>query len=513
MATQRKTAYIKLPGSKKTKPVGTEVSIDRNQTMEVTMRIRRKASIEPHLNSGKQYSREEYEKMFGMADDDINKVEDFANEYHLSIAQVQKGRRSIILKGKVSDFEQAFKVKLACYKSPEGYSFRGRTGEINIPEELKDIVEGVFGLDDRPHSRPMFQVAKRDGNIVAHRAMQSFNPNELANIYGFPTNATGKGQCIAIIELAGGYRTTDLRTYFSNLQVHKPRISAVSVDNATNKPSTPDSADGEVMLDIEVAGAVAPQSKIVVYFAPNTDEGFLNAVTTALHDAHHKPSVISISWGSAEKNWTEQSLKNYNEAFKAASLLGVTICCAAGDQGSGDAETDGKVHADFPASSPYVLACGGTRLEVNNSKITSETVWHDSNTSATGGGVSEFFTLPDYQQHTKIPLSASTRFKGRGLPDVAANADPETGYNILVDGESAVIGGTSAVAPLMAGLIALINERTGANAGFINPKLYSTPHLCRDITKGDNITTRTKKGYKAGVGWDACTGWGVLSNM
>lgn len=515
MAKENKKAYVPLAGSKKTKPTGTDTkNLDPQQTMEVTVRVRRKASIEPELNSGKQYSREEYAEKFGADDKDIEKIEEFAHEHHLSVAQVEKGRRSVILRGKVSDFEEAFQVKLSCYKAGDGHTFRGRSGNINIPEELKDVVDGVFGLDDRPHLRPMFQIAKsKEGKIIAHSASQSFNPNDLANIYGFPTGVTGKGQCIGIIELGGGYKTADLKKYFASLGIKTPSVKAVSVDGGKNSPSTADSADGEVMLDIEVAGAVAPDAKIVVYFCPNTDKGFLDAVTTAIHDARNKPSVISISWGAAEVNWTPQSLNNFNEAFKAASLLGVTICCAAGDQGSSDNESDGKVHADFPASSPFVLACGGTSLKVNNNEIASETVWHDSNTSATGGGVSDYFPLPDYQANANVPLSISTKFKGRGLPDVAADADPNTGYNVRVDGQNMVIGGTSAVAPLMAGLVARINEQNKSNVGFINPKLYATPNLCRDITQGDNITTTTQQGYKAGVGWDACTGWGVLSNL
>jgi kumamolisin len=258
---------------------------------------------------------------------------------------------------------------------------------------------------------------------------------------------------------------------------------------------------------------VAPGAKIVVYFAPNTDKGFLDAITQAVHDNQNKPTVISISWGSAEKNWTQQSLNNFNEAFKSAALLGVTVCAAAGDQGSSDAENDGKVHVDFPSSSPYVLACGGTKLKANGTAITSETVWHISNDSATGGGISDFFPLPDYQKKTTIPSSLNGGFKGRGLPDVAGNADPTTGYQVRVDGQDFVIGGTSAVAPLMAAFIALTNQKKKKSVGFINPQLYSSPNLCRDITMGDNITTAGNKGFKAGVGWDACTGWGVLSKL
>ncbi len=507
--------YVKLAGSAKAAPEANRLdTLNPEEIFDVTVRIRRKQSIEPALKAGKSFSHEEYEGKFGASDEDIALVEAFAHDHHLTIVECDRARRSVILKGKARDFEQAFQMHLANYHDAKGNMFRGRTGTIHIPEGLEAIVEGVFGLDNRPHARPMFQVAKQDGMFVSHAAApHGFSPNDLAKIYGFPTNADGKGQCIGIIELGGGYRVKDLQAYFASLGIPLPSIKAVSVAGGLNSPSTPDSADGEVMLDIEVAGAVASAAKIVVYFAPNTDKGFLDAITTAIHDAQNKPAAISISWGAAEKNWTNQSLSSFNEAFKAASLLGVTVCAAAGDQGSSDSVQDGKVHVDFPAASPYVLACGGTKLLVKNGKISSETVWHESNSSATGGGVSEFFPLPAYQKNTKVPASLNTGFKGRGLPDVAGNADPYTGYKVLVDGQEMVIGGTSAVAPLLAALVVLLNQQKGKPVGFIHPALYGNGTLCRDITQGDNTTTPTQKGYKAGTGWDACTGWGVLSKL
>lgn len=258
---------------------------------------------------------------------------------------------------------------------------------------------------------------------------------------------------------------------------------------------------------------IAPGAKIAVYFAANTDQGFMDAITQAIHDTDNKPSVISISWGAAEVNWTQQAMDNFNESFKTAAAIGVSICVAAGDSGSSDGQSDGKVHVDFPASSPYALACGGTKLQTSGNTIIAETVWHESSTSATGGGVSTYFALPDYQQYANVPKEPDTGFKGRGVPDVAGNADPDTGYNVLVDGQQMVIGGTSAVAPLMAGLIALLNEQSGNAAGFINPVIYAKPALCRDITSGDNKTTSGNTGYTAGPGWDACTGLGVLSKL
>jgi kumamolisin len=188
--------------------------------------------------------------------------------------------------------------------------------------------------------------------------------------------------------------------------------------------------------------------------------------------------------------------------------MGVTVCVAAGDDGSTDGVTDGQNHVDFPASSPNVLACGGTRLVSSSIAITSETVWNElaNNEGATGGGVSDVFPLPSWQNGVGVPPSANPSHNvGRGVPDVAGDADPTTGYVTLFDGHSDVIGGTSAVAPLWAGLIALINERMGKPAGFINPLLYQSPEKAPDF---NDVTSGNNGAYTAGPGWDACTGLG-----
>lgn len=510
----KKHSKIKLHGSyKAARHTEKTHHLDKSGKVEVTVRLRRKKELLPESLNGQFISRETYLNEYSSAKEDTDLVEAFAHTNSLSTVEINHARRSLKLSGKISDFEKAFDVTVNGYEGVSGH-FRRLDGEISIPEELKDIIKGVFGLDNPPIARPMFQPVKENGGIVAHDAApQAFTADQLAKIYGFPAGVKGNGQCIGIIELGGGFQTTDITNYFTGLGIAAPVVKAIAIDGGTNSPSTPDGADGEVMLDIEVAGAVAPGAQIAVYFSPNTDQGFLDAITTAIHDTQNKPSVISISWGSAEVNWTQQALDNFNEAFKTAAAVGVTICAAAGDSGSRDGETDGLVHVDFPASSPYVLACGGTELVVNNGQIESETVWHESNDSASGGGVSNYFPLPDYQANAGVPLSADTQFKGRGVPDVTGDADPNTGYKILVDGQQMVIGGTSAVAPLMAGLIALLNEQNQKPSGFINPLIYANPALCRDITSGNNVTTSNNTGYTAGPGWDACSGLGVLSGL
>jgi kumamolisin len=377
---------------------------------------------------------------------------------------------------------------------------RVRTGSLTIPSALAGVIVGVHGLDTRPQASAHFRAVRQ-----ANAATAAFTPPQLATLYDFPSAANGAGQTIALIELGGGYTAADLDTFFGGLGIATPSVTAVGVDGASNTPAgDPNSADGEVLLDIEVAGALAPAAKIVVYFAPNTDAGFLDAITTAIHDTTHAPTIVSISWGGAESTWTQQSLTNYDAALADAATLGVTVTVAAGDNGSTDGVTDGKSHVDFPASSPHVLACGGTSLTASGTTIGAETVWNDgASGGATGGGISDTFALPAWQTNAHVPPSANAGGHiGRGLPDVAGDADPQTGYSVVVDGQKSVFGGTSAVAPLWAGLIARLNELNGKPLGFINPALYANPSALRDITSGTNGA------YTAGAGWDACTGLG-----
>ena len=410
----------------------------------------------------------------------------FARAYKLSVARESSARRTVILGGTVEQFDRAFGVNLQTYEYPDG-TYRGRTGSIKIPAALKGIIEGVFGLDNRPvarRKRPLYASADRmaDG---AH----AFDPNQIAQLYGFPAEVDGSGQVVGIIELGGGYRPSDLEAYFSRLGLPVPTVIPVSVDNATNSPSTPDSDDGEVALDIEVVGACAPGAKIIVYFTTNdrASDGFLDALTKAVHDQENNPTVISISWGGPEDPNAQGFQQQFDQVLQEAAMLGVTVCIASGDDGAADMPPrlwDGRAHVDFPASSPFALACGGTRLIASGSAVQSESVWNqhkaefDSNTGpdgsfgAEGGGVSETFSIPAYQANAQVPPSLNPGgFRGRGVPDVAGDADPASGYNIQVDGQPMPIGGTSAVAPLWAALIARINQKLGGNVGIRKPPI------------------------------------------
>jgi kumamolisin len=487
------TEHTLLPGARAIGPT------DPHQLVEISLVLNHRQPLATPENQDRFLSHSDFAKMYGADPAHVDKIRHFARENHLQV--LERGdeslRRTITLAGTAAAMEKAFSVELIEYEHENG-SYRGHTGAIQMPEEYASLVSGVFGLDDRPVAKPHFRYRGANRTFGARASNISYTPAQIGKLYGFPTNGSTFGQTIGLIELGGGYRPVDIADYFQGLGLQAPTVKSVSVNHAHNRPTTAQSADGEVMLDIEVAGAVAPGVTIVVYFAPNTARGFQDALSTAIHDELNKPCAISVSWGSAEVNWTTQSIQNFTQVAQEAGLLGITITAASGDNGSSDGVNDGKNHVDFPASCPYVLAAGGTRLVSARGAITSETVWNDgAQGGATGGGYSNLFARPAWQA-TDVTQS------NRGVPDVCGNADPETGYNILVDGQQMVVGGTSAVAPLWAALTVQLSQQLNRRLGFINSSLYSMDESSnfRDITMGNNGT------YSAAYGWDPCCGLG-----
>jgi len=530
-----KKKMVPIPGSKK-QPLRNAYVVaaaPSDERVEVTVRVRPRNPLptaqdmlELSETPLKQLTHEQYEKRYGADAKDLALVRRFARENNLNVVRESAARRSVILSGSVIDLNRAFGVSLKTYAYPGG-TYRGRTGPVWIPADIAPVVEGVFGLDNR-------RVAKRHGALphAPANGARPFTAAELAKIYNFPKGFDGSGQTIGIIELGGGYRPSDLDAYFSELGLATPTVIPVSVDGGTNAPSSADSDDAEVVLDLQVAGAATPGAKFVVYFAPNdaASNGFLDALSKAVQDTENNPSVISISWGGPEEFPTTSFQVQFDKELQAAALLGITVCVAAGDNGAADAGPkawDGKAHVDFPSASPFALSCGGTRLITENGAISAESVWNqnladlspeagpDGSFGSGGGGVSGAFPRPDYQQQANVPGSLNpTGFTGRGVPDVTGDGDPDTGYNILVDGKPVQEGGTSAVAPLWAALIAAINQKLKGRVGFVNPQLYAlsaNSGAFHDISVGNNrVSFQHFKnvGYDAGPGWDAASGLG-----
>jgi kumamolisin len=501
---------ITLPGAERAAVTGATIlgPVDPTERIEITLVLRRRAEPPASAFSGAPLGRDDLAAAYGAAPEDLALVQGAVTAAGAEVISSDRASRRVRVAGTAQVLSELFGTALeSATAAGSTESFRHRVGGLSIPAELDGVVVAVLGLDNRPQARSQFRLAvPRAGSV-------SYTPLQLAEVYGLPA-ADGSGQTLAIIELGGGYQPTDLETYFAGLGVSAPTVTSVGVDGGANGGGAdPSGADGEVLLDIEVAGALVPAASLVVYFAPNTDAGFLDAVSTAAH-ADPAPTAISISWGGSEDSWTAQARNAMDQAFADAALLGATVTVAAGDNGSSDGTDDGSPHVDFPASSPNALACGGTSLRVNGTSVASETVWNDGSTGgATGGGVSDAFALPSWQGSAGVPTRSGGGTSGRGVPDVSAVADPQTGYQVLVDGEETVVGGTSAVAPLWAGLICRLAQLTGRRFGLLQPALYaggSTSVAAGSVAAGfRDITSGNNGDYSAGPGWDACTGLGV----
>jgi kumamolisin len=471
----------------------------------------------------KPLSRTELQAQYGADPADIEKVKTVLTGLGMKILKEDAGTCMIRAGGTAAVVESIFQVKLFHYSHSQG-NYRGRKGDLHVPAELAGIILAVFGLDNRKmvKRRPLRRRNHALDMAAAPAATRAwFYPAELAKIYSFPAG-DGAGQTVGLLEFGGGYFADDLATFCQNANVAVPTVKTVSVNNTPTNQR--DGAEGEVMLDVEVVAGVCPKATIVVYFSSFDEGGWVDAVDTAVHDAQNPLNVISVSWGYAEDApgaWSEGALDAINDSLQAAALMGVTICVAAGDDGSDDQVGDGHAHVDFPSSSPYVLAVGGTTLKKSATGVITETTWKDGdglrkdNGGSTGGGVSTYFDRPSWQTANIDSVNPGS-IEGRIIPDVAADASANTGYWMVVDGQGGVSGGTSASAPLWASLIALLNANLDKPVGYLNPLLFQAgangqtlgQSAFRDITSGNNDTSAVG-GYSAGTGYDAVTGWGV----
>lgn len=434
---------------------------------------------------------------------DVELVRVFARDHDLEVEHVDHARRFVRLTGPADAMERAFEAELYEHDHSGG-TFRAPVCELTVPSEVHDCVLAVLGLEDRSILQPRQAVGER-GHL----------PTEFAKFYRFPGGYTGKGQTIVLFEFGGGYKQSDLEAAAGAMGIAVPEVKDVSVDGGRNALGS--RFDTEVTLDIQIAMGAAPEARLLVYFSASSEQGMIDAISTAIHDAQNKADVISISWGFPEERWSKQALRALDQVLVDAGRLGVTVIAASGDGLAGGGLNNGKVNVDFPASSPHALACGGTTLTIDDDEISGEVVWNDRNRQGTGGGVSVEFSRPDYQANTNVPTSLDTGNPGRALPDVAAHGDPRGGYRICLNGRWKSVGGTSASTPLWAGLIARANQARAEQdpplppLGFINPHLYDEDVQLGSVTEGDNciIIRRKKAGYEAGPGYDCCTGMGT----
>jgi len=521
--------FIAVPGSERMPDFGASATraADAQAWLEVTLKLARKAPL-PSVDTRalRPRSAAEVGAQFGASDAAVKRVSDAFAGLGLTVLAGNAATRTVQLGGPVHAMEAAFQVKLMQFSGVRG-DYRGRVGALHVPAALENDIVGVFGLDNRRVVRRRPD-ADHKRHAVDHAATAAkkrpwFFPSELATAYDFP-DGDGTGQTIGLLEFGGGYFPDDLAAFGKAAGLASlPTVVPISVDKMPT--NTNDEAVGEVMLDIEVLAGICPKATIPVWFSQFTEKGWVDALDAAMHDAKYQPEVLSISWGYAEdvSAWTLTAVQQVNEALQEAALMGITVCVAAGDDGSSDGFTDGHAHVDFPCASPFVLAVGGTLLRTGATR--SERAWKDGdglradNGGSTGGGVSTRVARPAWQAGLDIAPVNPGQGTGRIVPDVAANASANTGYFVIAGGQQEISGGTSAATPLWAALAARMNQQlaaSGKRVGYLTPLLYGAAaggaaplgkQGFNDIRTGDNITAHVG-GFKSTAGFDAVTGWG-----
>jgi kumamolisin len=519
--------HVALPDSHREQSADRVRDVDPSAHLEVTVTLR--APDLPEFDASKPaMSREDFAARYGASSEDVAKVRDVLEQIGLTIEGVSETAHSVRVSGTAAQMEEVFHPRLGIYHTEEQGDFRGRAeGELQIPAALEGIVTGVFGLDER---RVAHRRSSQPASAHSHSSKPApLGPHDLEQRYNFPPGE-GKGQKIGIAEFGGAYFSKDLEAFCAK---HKIAEAPVSVISAGATPPTTDEIEAlpeaeqqeviddsiEVMMDVQIIAGLCPQSEILLYFSTFDQKGWIDLLDKALTPGG--PPVLSVSWGLAEDSphWSKSALKQISRRLGIAAHLGMTVCLASGDDGSGDQLEDGKAHVDFPGSSPWTLCVGGTMIKHND-----DVVWWESpgrrtehGGGATGGGVSVIFDRPTWQ-NVQVTSVNKGSIDGRICPDIAALAG-EPLYDLIFLGKSLPNGGTSAATPLWAALIARLLEAGKPSQGptFLAPLLYeAAPNgqprgqtACTDVTKGDNTSTPPGDGYTATTGYDAVSGWGV----
>jgi kumamolisin len=485
-------------------------------------------------------SHQDFAAVHGAATADMDKVANFAVANGLEVVESNAARRSVVVRGTAAQINKAFVVELHHYRSPLG-DYHGHEGRVAVPADISPLVQLIVGLDNRPVPAKHFaaNATSAASNSASAPSMDppntvSLTPQQVAKLYNFPAG-NGSGQTIGIYEMPTsegdpGYAMTDIeatmKAFGGNLTVPTP--VTVSVDGQQNSGVT----DGETLLDITVSSAIAQAATIAVYFtAGASTQNIIHALQRMIHPGTGDPvpTVISISYGWSADNTTDsisaEEYQQMSQLFQDAAHLGITVLVSSGDSGV-EFESTTEAEASYPATDPWVIACGGTSIgNVDQNAATfTEYLWNDSwgsgqnlQKGATGGGVSELFPVPAFQNGFPVPVSLAEKKSGRGIPDVAGNASPLSGYPQVQGGQQGDGGGTSAVAPLYAGLIAVINSNLGAQLGFITPQLYALAKTAIRELSGPpgpaNNSFDGINGYPATKIWNACTGLGCINGQ
>jgi kumamolisin len=502
-------------------------AVDPGAGVEVTVTVR--GPELPPVTPGQSMSREELERVYAASPGDMDAVAAELERYGLEVLDRALSARSMRVRGTAEEMDAAFRANLGIYRRQDGREFRGREGALEIPSPLEGIVNGVFGLDQRRVAKRVPGIPPYQGSAQA-AAEGALSPSDLEERYRFPAGE-GEGQTVAIAEFGGAYFPGDLTTFCKEQGRTEATVKQVGVGvpvlteeqvmaMAPNEREQVLEAAGEVNMDVQIVAGLCPAAEIVVYFTQFDQKGWVDLLNEIIKGVPAGPVAVSVSWGLAEDSpdFSAAARQAIDQRLQAAALLGITVCVSSGDDGSGDQMQDGEAHVNFPASSPHVLAVGGTMLQGD-----SEVAWWQSpgdrahGGGATGGGISRVFPQPHWQ-NVDVSAPDGSGQVGRIIPDISALAGPPY-YQLVLLGKPAPNGGTSASAPLWAALIArsaaaLDPPRAPA---FLAPLLYGAgpdghplgTSVCRDIITGDNTSTPPGRGFSAAPGFDAVSGWGV----
>lgn len=465
---------------------------------------------------GKYLTTAEFIERFAPTQENYEKVIAHAASLGLKVNVTHPNRILLNASGEAQLIESAFNLNLHHYLSPDGRHFHAPNNDPEVPLHVASLIHGIIGLDNYARCKPYYHQKKMASQSQdASREFPSgpgggFGPSDLLkayNLLGVPAN--GSNQIIALFELAT-YQASDIEAYTQYFGLPPAKLKDILVDGGSHEK-----IDAEVTLDIQLALALAPESEIYVYEGPNSNQGVLDTYNRIATDNLAKQ--VSTSWGLGENLVNIQYLQAENAIFQQMAAQGQTIYAAAGDSGAFDDYPESgsrKLIVDDPASQPYVVGVGGTRLTVNatTGAYQMESVWNDGlGNGAGGGGVSRVWPIPAWQAN----VSTASSLTHRNVPDVALNADTETGYAIFYDGQWQIYGGTSCAAPLWAAFTACVNqslsEAQKPSLGFANPRLYaiatgtSYQSDFHDVTMGNNLH------YFAHAGYDNASGWGSFN--
>ncbi|MER7579848.1 protease pro-enzyme activation domain-containing protein [Kitasatospora sp. NPDC097691] len=490
-----------------------DVPAEQQISVAVSLKLRNTDALDRFLAAvatpgtpefGKYLTPEQFTARFGPTQADVEQVKAYLAQQGLTVSDVSANRQVVNARGTAAQVSQAFGTHESAYVDPQMQrSFFANDDAASIPSSLASVVQGVSGLDNHPVRKTHLV---KPGSLSPNAATASpsgMSPAQYTGAYNLnKTGADGTGVTVALWEF-DGYSKTNLTTYDSQFGLTGPAVSTVSVDGA-NYDSKPGEGQGEVELDSEIVRGAAPKATQLLYEAPNSDQGEIDMANKIVAD--NRASVISISWGSCEPDTTPASMTAVDNAFKQAAAQGISIFSASGDDGSRDCtrSTSGATvkAVDFPASSPHQTGVGGTNLKVGSGNAySSESAW-----STAGGGVSTVFGKPSWQTGTGVSGTMRT------VPDVASNADPQSGFSIYTAGGWQVYGGTSAAAPLWSGYAAQFNQKAKAAGqpvlGEASPRLYSVANSSAYGSTFHDVTTGANQDFSTKSGYDQVTGWG-----